>query len=175
LGGAIVAKPVIVAKKLYLGAFDRTFYEIDRATGAVQALFDATGWFWGGATSDGTRIYVPNLDGNIYAWHIADGRLAWVSPGDGSSDSILATPVVFGDGSPYSPYMLAYASDSGVMVVVRARDGQREWDRRVGDEVRSPLTIDGRLVFLHSLDETVSAIDIETKQLAWARDLDDIR
>ncbi len=61
------------------------------------------------------------------------------------------------------------------MVVLDAVSGSRLWDRRVGDSVRSPLTSSENLVFLHSIDETITAIDMETRQLAWARNLEDVR
>ena len=61
------------------------------------------------------------------------------------------------------------------MVVLDKQSGSRRWDRRVGNDVRAPLTSDGRLVFLHSLDETITAIDLDTKQLAWERNLNDVK
>ena len=168
LGGAIVAPPTIAGSNLYVGAFDQIFYAVNLATGGVTELFGAENWFWSGSVTDGDRVYVPNMDGNVYAFDIRDGRVAWAYPNDGTGEPILSTPVLVGS-------QLVYASDSGVMVVLRARDGVRQWDRRVGNDVRAPLSTDGVRVFLHSLDETVSAVDLETKQLAWERNLDDVK
>ena len=169
LGGAIVAPPVIVGRRLYMGAFDREFYAVDAATGASERLFEAGGWFWGAAATDGARLYVPNMDGNIYAYDVSAGRVVWTYPGgEERNEPVLAAPAVVGDS-------LVYASDSGVLSVLDARSGNRLWDRRVRNEVRAPLTTDGSLVFLHSLDETISAIDLDTKQLVWERSLDDVR
>ncbi len=167
LGGAVVAPPLIVGDRLYLGAFDQAFYAIDLATGAAVKQFEANSWFWAGAVSDSARIYAPNMDGNIYAYDIASGRVAWVYPNE-TAEPVLSTPVVVGN-------QLVYASDTGVMTVLRASDGVREWDRRVGDRVRAPITTDGVRVYLHALDETVAAIDLQTKQLAWERNLNDAR
>ena len=169
LGGAIVAPPVLAGGYLYLGAFDRAFYRVSTASGAPEKLFDeAVGWFWGAAITDGTMLYIPNMDGNLYAYDSASGRVAWVYPDNDEGEPILASPVL-SDGE------LVYASDSGIMVVLDARSGTRQWDRRVGNDVRAPLSADGRLVFLHSLDETVTAVDLDTKQLAWERNLDDVK
>ena len=169
LGGAIVAPPVLTGGYLYLGAFDRAFYRVSTASGAAEKLFDdAAGWFWGAAATDGAMLYIPNMDGNIYAYDIASGRVAWTYPGNDEGEPSIASPVVSED-------ELVYASDSGIMVVLDAQSGSRRWDRRVGNEVRAPLAIEGRTVFLHSLDETVTAVDLDTKQLAWERNLNDVK
>ena len=107
------------------------------------------------------------MDGNVYAYDIAGDRVAGAYPGE-TAAPILSTPAVVGG-------QLVYASDTGVMTVLRASDGVRQWDRRVGDSVRAPIAADGERVYLHSLDETVSAVDLQTKQLAWERNLKDVR
>ncbi len=169
LDGAIVAPPVLTGGYLYLGAFDRAFYRVNLATGAPERLFDeAEGWFWGAAVTDGSVLYIPNMDGNIYAYDSASGRVLWAYPGNDEGEPVLASPVL-------SNGELVYASDSGIMVVLDARSGSRKWDRRVGNDVRAPLTAEGRIVFLHSLDETVTAVDLDTKQLAWERSLEDVQ
>ena len=167
LGGAVVAPPTIVDDTLYTGAFDRAFYAVSLRTGGVERLFEGGNWFWAGSATDGSRVYVPNMDGNVYAYDIAARRVVWTYPGE-TAAQVLSAPVLVGG-------MLIFASDAGVLTVLRARDGGREWDRRVGNDVRAPLATDGRLVFVHSLDETVRAVNIETKQLAWERRLDRVR
>ncbi len=168
LDGAVVAPPVISGGHLYLGAFDRAFYRVSLATGASEKLFEANNWFWGAAVTDGTTMYAPNMDGNVYAYSIESARVVWAYPGNDEGEPVLASPVLSGD-------ELVYASDSGIMVVLDKQSGSRRWDRRVGNDVRAPLTSDGRLVFLHSLDETITAIDLDTKQLAWERNLNDVK
>ena len=167
LGGAVVAPPVIARGRLYVGAFDQAFYAIDLATGDTRKAFEADNWFWAGAATDGDRVYAPNLDGNVYAYDIASERVAWAYPGE-PAEPILSTPAVVGR-------QVVYGSDAGVMTVLRASDGARQWDRRVGDTVRAPIATDGDRVYLHSLNETVTAVDLQTKQLAWERNLENVR
>ena len=168
LGGAVVAPPIVISGRLYVGAFDRWFYAIGVRAGGVSPLFKAGGWFWGAAVADGTRVYVPNLDGRVYAYETAEGRVVWSYPEEGDTEPILSAPIVAGN-------QLVYGSDSGSITVVGTRDGGFEWDRKVGDKVRAPLTVSEGVVFVHALDGTVSAIDLRTKQLVWARDLDDVK
>lgn len=168
LDGAVVAPPVITGGHLYLGAFDRAFYRVNLVTGATEKLFEANNWFWGAAVTDGTTMFTPNMDGNVYAYNIESGRVVWAYPGNDEGEPVLASPVLSGE-------ELVYASDSGIMVVLDKQSGSRRWDRRVGNDVRAPLTAEGRIVFLHSLDETITAIDLDTKQLAWERNLNDVK
>tara|TARA_Y100000996_G_scaffold2082_2_gene1946 strand:- start:5014 stop:6186 length:1173 start_codon:yes stop_codon:yes gene_type:complete len=168
LGGAVVSPPTILGNNLYLGTFDQYFYEIDLLTGSSKKLFAGENWFWAGSITDGNTFYIPNMDGNIYAYDVGTGRIRWVYPDEPQIDPILAAPVLYED-------KLVYATDAGMMVVLDAVSGSRLWDRRVGDSVRSPLTSSENLVFLHSIDETITAIDMETRQLAWARNLEDVR
>ena len=168
LEGAVVAPPVIAGGRLYLGAFDRAFYSVSLDTGASEKLFTSNGWFWGAAVTDGKMLYIPSMDGNVYAYDSAARRVAWSYPGNDEGEPVLGSPVLSGD-------ELVYASDSGIMVVLDAQTGNRRWDRRVGNDVRAPLASEGRVVFLHSLDETVTAVDLDTKQLAWERNLDDVK
>lgn len=168
LDGAIVAPPLALDGVLYLGAFDRTFYAVDAATGAAQPLFEGEGWFWAQAATDGQRVFAPNLDGHLYAYDLASGRLAWTYPAKGKGDPIVAAPVVV-DGQ------VVFASDSEVLNVLDAATGALQWDRKLTAKVRAPLTAAGSVVYIHALDETVSAVDLATKRLVWDRNLSDVK
>ena len=163
LGGAIVAPPVVVGGKLYVGAFDRVFYEIDRATGAVRDLFTAEGWFWAGAATDGRRVYAPSLDGTLHAYDIRD-RTVWTYQ-EGDPQPILSAPVIVGD-------KIVMASDSGTVTLLSA-EGSRLDSRLVkaGDPVRAPLTVRGDVVYVHSLDEIVMALRVDGSRLVPVWDI----
>ena len=152
LGGAIVAPPVVVGDKLYLGAFDRVFYGVDRATGAVEELFEADGWFWAGAATDGRRVYVPSLDGTLYAYDTRDRDVIWTYR-EGDPQPILSTPVVVGD-------KVVMASDSGTVTLLSAGGARLDSFVKAGDDVRAPLTVRDDIVYVHSLDEIVTALRV---------------
>ena len=67
-----------------------------------------------------------------------------------------------------------YGSDAGNVNVLRLVDGGFEWGRSFSDKIRAPLTVDGDIVLVHDLSNTVTAIDIGTKRVVWDRDLDDV-
>ena len=55
--------------------FRRHFYALGAKTGDVAWRFDgASNWFWGQALVVGDIVYVPSLDGNLYALDADSGR-----------------------------------------------------------------------------------------------------
>ncbi|MEX2431525.1 MAG: PQQ-binding-like beta-propeller repeat protein [Dehalococcoidia bacterium] len=169
LHGAVVAPPFAMGDKVYVGTFDRRFYEVDRQTGEAEELFTADNWFWGGVASDGTRLFIPNLDGRLYTYDLQLGREGWTfSPEDAGRTPILATPAVHGD-------TVITASDSGLISILRTSDGGLEWDQQApGGAIRAPLTVSGDILYVHAVEGVVSAIDLEAKRLLWSQRLEDI-
>ena len=157
LGGAIVAPPVVVEGKLYVGAFDRVFYEVDRATGAVSELFTAGGWFWARAATDGRRVYAPSLDGTLYAYDTRDRTVIWKYQ-EGDPAPILSAPVVVGD-------KVVMASDSGAVTLLSVGGNRLDSFVNAGDLVRAPLTVRGDVVYVHSLGEIVTALRVAGSRL----------
>ncbi len=152
-GGAIVAPPAVIGDKLYLGAFDRIFYEVDRATGAVRVLpLEADGWFWARAATDGRRVYAPTLDGTLHAYDTRDGTVVWTYQ-EADPQPILSAPVVVGD-------KVVMASDSGTVTLLSAGGTRLDSFVKPGDEVRAPLTVRDDIVYVHSLDEIVTALRV---------------
>lgn len=167
LGGGVAASPVIVGNDLYVGAFDRTLYAIGRSNGQPRVLLTAESWFWAGAATDGKRIYAPNLDGRLYIYDIASGSPITAAEFD-DDDPILSTPVIV-DGR------VVVASDSGAVRLLD-RNGDQLHSISVGDKVRAQLVAVGDIVYVHALDEGVSAFRVLDRFLddEWERDLDDI-
>ncbi len=174
LGGAIVAPPAVVGDKLYLGAFDRVFYEVDRRTGSVSELFIAEGWFWARAATDGRRLYAPSLDGTLHAYDTRDRTVLWTYQ-EGDPERILSAPVVVGD-------KVVMASDSGTVTLLSAargggRAGSALDEVFLDDAVRAPLTARDDFVYVHSLDEVVTALRIDGERFvpAWDCKIDEER
>lgn len=150
LGGAIVATPVAVGARLYVGTFDRHLYSIDIASGAVADVMSADSWFWASPVSDGRLVYAPNLDGRLYAYDTRAGEKAWDYDQEGDLDPLLSSPAVVGSN-------VVLASDSGIFTLV---DNEGRRLRRIGnagDKVRGELTVVGSTVYAHSLEELLTA------------------
>jgi outer membrane protein assembly factor BamB len=119
-------------------------------------LFTADGWFWSGVVADKERIYIPNMDGNLYAWGIQSQEIEWKFDTEGSARS---TPVLVDD-------LVMVASDSGNMYKLYAANGTEEWTFHVEDtpKIQAPLMAKGSVIYIATLDHTVSAVDIDTNR-----------
>ena len=172
LGGAIVAPPLVLGNKLYLGAFDRWFYAVDRSTGAVEELFTADGWFWARAATDGRRIYAPSLDGVLYAYDVRNRSVAWMYDQEGNPEPILSAPAMIGDMIGDNVVM---ASDSGTVTLLSAEGIRLDSQLVRGGEVRAPITVRDDLVYVHSLDGVVTALRVAGTALVqeWTLDVSD--
>ncbi len=166
LNGAVVAPPFVAGNYVYVGGFDRNFYSVNRQTGQAEKLFSADNWFWGGVASDGTRLFIPNLSGTLYAYDLQEHRVVWTYPPPGQQRSpILSAPVVYGNN-------VVMGSDAGTVVVLRASDGKFEWDQQVqGGSIRAPLTIQGNILFVTTVNGMVTAINLDTKAQVWQHSL----
>ena len=166
LGGAIVAPPLVLGGKLYLGAFDRWFYEVDRATGAVTRLFEADGWFWARAATDGARVYAPSLDGTLYAYSVREKQVVWKYDQEGDPEPILSAPVVVDD-------KVVMASDSGIVTLLSSGGDRLDSFGKAGDDIRAPLSARDGVVYVHSLDEIVTALRIRGTRFSpeWSIDV----
>ena len=165
LDGAIAAAPLVLNNKAYVGTFSQTFYAVDVDAASVSRLFSAGNWFWGRAATDGSRLFVPNLDGRLYAFNLRSGALAWMYPKVDDIGSIVSSPVVVDD-------LVVVGSDDDNLVVLDTATGTRLWDQRVGDKIRAPLVADGPVVYVHSVDRKLHAYDVVERRLLWVSDLE---
>ena len=158
LGGALVAPPLVVGGRLYIGSFDRSLYGISLTSGAATKLFTADNWFWAGAGTDGQRVYAPNFDGRLYAYDIQRGELVWSYDQEGDRDRLLSSPIVIDD-------KIVLASDSGILTLLDATGRRLDRLGTTGDSVRAPLTVFGETVFARSLDEVITPYRVEGQDL----------
>lgn len=165
LGGAVMATPLVLNGKVYAGSFDRKFHEIDAANGQATELFNAGSWFWATPATDGTFIYAPTIDGVVRAWHIAERRVAWTYLANGDGIPIFAAPALAGN-------LLVLGMDARSVVVLDSATGAVTGTRRIGSDVRAPLASAGDVVYIHSLDNYVRAVQVPSLQLVWERKLE---
>ncbi len=151
LGGAIASTPLVAQGRIYVGSFDRSFYAVDASSGQISKLLTAGNWFWGGVATDGRSLFVPSLDGKLYAVNLATGAQLW-TPFD-TGGAILSTPVVIGS-------QVVVASDADTLYLLSASNGSVQWSFEIGADVRGPLMAKDGVVYVHAMDRTIHAIDI---------------
>jgi hypothetical protein len=167
--GAIMATPIMVQGTLYFGSFDRAFYSADPQTGAVTQLFQGEDWFWASPASDGNLIYAPNIDGKLYAYDIGRGSVAWIYDQEGDTQPMLSPPAIV-DNS------IVIASDRGIVTLLDTNGSRLDDSGSGADRVRAPITVVGNMVYVHWVDEVVTAYEVNRGNLdkVWELDKEDL-
>jgi len=79
---AIASSPAFAGGRLTFGGFDKRFHAIDLDDHRWQRGWDtepARNWFWTEGLVSGDNLYAGNLDGHIYDYDTATGKLRWRS------------------------------------------------------------------------------------------------
>ena len=165
----MAGKPLVFDGKVIAGSFDKKLYAFSTDSGAIEWTFEADNWFWAGAVTDGSTIFAPNMDGNIYALD-RNGNLLWKH---NIGSSIVSPPVLVDRG-------LVVAAKEGRLVLLDTSAAdlglQRELSNTtLGDaEIKAPLFADGDSVYVGSQDSTVRRVEIKAGQvIMWCRHTED--
>ncbi len=156
LGGAVASTPLHANGRLYVGSFNKSFFEIS-LDGAIMSTYATQNWVWGTPAIDEYGvIYVADLSGYVHALDSENGlRERWSV--QIAERGIRAGPLVYGD-------RVIVASRDGKVYWLDRRDGQllnaREIDERpelLGDmmllEPGADLTIDEPLLLVSSVHD----------------------
>jgi outer membrane protein assembly factor BamB len=158
---AIYGTPVATNGRVYVGAFDGTFYALDLATGETVWQQDTGGAIVGGAALVDGTVYVGSSDNKLYAFDAANGNSRW-TPFE-AQGGIWSTPVV-DQGTLYVTSMdhRLYALD--------ATTGQQKWSQPFQAEGAIPSTpaLAGDLLYVGALDNRLYALDKATGSVAWS-------
>jgi outer membrane protein assembly factor BamB len=158
---AIYGTPVTGNGRVYVGAFDGTFYALDLATGDIVWQQKTGGAIIGGAALADSTVYVGSSDKKLYAFDAASGASRW-SPFVAGGE-IWSTPVV-DQGTVYVASMdkRVYALDAGT--------GQPKWPAPFQANGAIPTTpaLAGDRLYVGALDNRLYALDKTTGEVAWS-------
>lgn len=164
--GGITARAVVAGGRVYVGSFDHVLYAIDVKTGKEVARFGgATGWYWAGAVATEDTLYVPSLDGRLYALGLDDLKPRW--PPFVTDEAITNTPVIIRD-------RIAVPSNDGRVRLVRLRDGGDQRQCNIGKKIKS-LATDQGTIYVAANDHSVRALRVDSRadmDEVWARRTD---
>ena len=115
LGGAAASTPLLVDDRLYVGSFNKRFFEIS-LDGYIISSYETQNWVWGTPAMDESGVvYLADLGGFVHALE-TDGGLYPRWSHQVAERGIRAGPLVIGD-----------------RVIVASRDGKVYWlDKRDG-------------------------------------------
>lgn len=162
--GAITTTPLIADGKVFIGSFDKFFYALDASTGQMVSQLEGAGWFWGGAITDGKFIYAGNLDGYLYAW---DGRSIEAQRRFFAEGAIVAPPILVGDD------WIAVASDNERVHVLDRETFAEVWTFVVGSRIRAGMASNGDLLYVSSIKNVLTALDVGERRQLWSEPLRD--
>ena len=133
LGGSVASAPLLANGRLYVGSFNKSFFEIS-LDGQILNRYAAQNWVWGTpAIDDEGIVYVADLSGYVHALDTNDG-LAERWSVQAAERGIRPGPLVYGQ-----------------RVIVASRDGKVYWlDRRDGSLINA-REIEGRPELLGDL------------------------
>jgi len=167
-GDVVHASPAIADGMLFIGSWDSYFYALDAATGAEKWRFktgedtvvhNQVGIQSSAAVVDGT-VYFGSRDSRMYALDEATGKAKWVYFTGGTW--ILNSPAVKGDKVFFA------VSYGGKLFAANTKTGDIVYSVDFkGWPVYSSPAIAGNMLYVGSTGGTLSAVDLNTHQMAW--------
>jgi outer membrane protein assembly factor BamB len=109
--------------------------------------------------AEGTTLYVPTVEGRLYALDVATGVTKWeatVGP------------------RPSEPLALAdrvYVGTGRVLVCLKADSGKEDWPASIGASIRGAPAADAQHVYVVSMDNLLRALHRTNGAVQWKADL----
>ncbi len=173
-GGGFGGGVAVGGGKVFVSSGYRIVTALDQATGAVLWTTPVDVPIHGAPTVAGNRVFVVDVENQIQAFDIANGRQVWSYRGIPEPARIMraSSPAVTGD-TVIAPF------SSGEVVALRASTGQSVWQQVLSRTSRTSALseirdIAGRpvisrgVVYAVSHSGQLSALDIRSGQPKWA-------
>ena len=161
-GGVVAGRPLVFRDQVIVGSFDTTLYSLDIRDGSVRWTVEGNNWFWAGAVTNGSTIFAPSMDGNIYALD-SGGNLLWKHD---MGSPIVSTPLL-------TPHGLVVAGKNGTVSVLDPTSRDIGLQRVIYSptprdaDILAPITIAGDSIFVGAEDSTVSRLDLASRKQIW--------
>ncbi|HXY95343.1 MAG TPA: outer membrane protein assembly factor BamB [Steroidobacteraceae bacterium] len=110
-------------------------------------------------SADDGRVYAAGHKGDVVAFEVANGRVAWRT----QLKAPLSGGTAVGDG------MVLIGSSDGQLFALDAGSGKSRWSVRVSGEVLAPAAISERLIALRTVDGKLHALAPADGHELWAQ------
>ena len=167
--------------KLFVATGFGAVYALDAASGKLLWKTKLDVPIIDAPTANGGRVFVCTQDNHFYALAQIDGRKLWDHQGISEAASVMesTSPAVAGD------FVLAPYS-SGELFAIRVENGRPAWNdmlTRSGnvtalselDDIAGRPVIDRNMVFAISHSGIMAAINLDTGDRVWTRDIGGIQ
>src|SRR5215472_10850958 len=113
-----------------------------------------------GIAVDDSRVYAAGRKGEVAAFDIASGRMAWRT----RIKAPLSGGTAVGEG------MVLIGSSDGQLFALDAASGKRRWSVRVSGEVLAPAAVSARLIALRTVDGKLHALSPADGHELWSEE-----
>ena len=172
-GGGFGGGVAVGGGKVFIASGYRTVTAVDQATGAVLWTTPVDVPIHGAPTVSGARVYVVDVENQIFAFDVNSGQQVWAYRGIPEPARIMraSSPAVTGD-TVIAPF------SSGELVALRSATGQAVWQQvlsrtsrtsalsEIRDIAGRPVVSRG-VVYAVGHSGVMSAIDVRTGQPKW--------
>lgn len=166
--GAITSTPLVNEDNVYFGSFGRRFYAVDIASGEEVWRFPADdsdenkpkNWFWAEPMISNGTIYAPNMDGKVYALDTETGALLnQFDLGGSIVSSPMMINIVTDEEEVYS--LIVVATQEGEVYSLNTANNEQKLLTSLGEKVQAPLFASEGIVYIHTFEDNLHAIDVE--------------
>ncbi len=171
-GAPFRAAPAVAQGLVVAVTRDNRAVALDGATGKVrwrmQAASSDAGLLGGASPAIvGRLVALPYASGELVGVEGGTGRRLWSAVLSGGRRGLARSAItdISGDPVMVGPYVIA-ANQSGRMVAIDGRNGQRVWTRNVGSA--APIWAAGDTIFLVSDDTKLMRVSARDGRTLWA-------
>ena len=168
-----VSSPAIYEDIIIVGSFDRNLCAVRIGDDTPLWSFPAENWFWGTVLVEDGIVYAGCLDGKLYALDVLTGDKIWEF---NAGNSVVSAPIMADD-------LLVIASEAGDIFlldkltgsgkkVMGLEDSSEDIVSTTGAIIRSSLCYSEGVVYVHTQNDVLFAIDTEQADISWIYSLE---
>nr|WP_321459392.1 PQQ-binding-like beta-propeller repeat protein [uncultured Cohaesibacter sp.] len=171
--------PVVAGDTVLAVSATNSLYAVNASDGSELWTFEGipqgTGMLGSGAPAiSGNMVLFSGTSGELVALDLKSGEMRWSDTVVQGSRRYAISGISAIAGGPVVHDGVIYASSvSGNTIALRARDGERLWNRSLGS-IHAPV-VAGNSVFVLDLDDRIVALNSKTGKIRWSSQLPSVR
>jgi eukaryotic-like serine/threonine-protein kinase len=158
-----IATPIASDGIVYMGSLDRNFYALDESNGSVKWKYEADtnneveNWFWARPVAHNGIIFAPCMNNKVYGFDAKTGKIVFNYDVEGQ---VASWPIIVND-------RLIVATRNAKLWSLSTDSSQQEkvFISAIPEEVTSPLSSIGQIVYINGPDNNVRMVNLNSKQV----------
>ncbi len=163
--GSFESRPLLINNDVYCVTRNGTIYVLDRNSGATKQTYsieELTGNksqvhdVTANSVYSSGLLYIPSLDGNLYAVDISKRTLAWHYE---VKDFIRSEPAIF-DSPKHGKKVIAFGAENGNLYCLSADKGELLWSTQTKGPVLSSPVYESGFIYFTSRDFSIYKVSV---------------